>query len=92
MRWMMASLIALSTISAASADRVRFCLLVCVVESQGGAVDSFTALYNRVIMSPADSAAIKKLPRPLRERLTRNEVLYRCSTGWDNPICKAAAK
>lgn len=91
MRWMMASLIVLSMISAAEAQRVRFCLLVCVVESQG-AVDSFTTLYNRVITSPSDSEAIKKLPRPLRERLTRNEVLYRCSTGWDNPICKAAAK
>ena len=90
MRWMMASLIALSMTSAASADRVRFCLLVCVVESAGSAVDSFTTLYNRVVTSPADADAIKKLPRPLRERLTRNEVLYRCSTGWDNPICRTA--
>lgn len=87
MRCLMASLIILSTISAASADRVRLCLLFCLVES-AGATDSFSASYQRVITSPADSAAIKVLPRGVRERLTRNEVLYRCSQGWQNPICQ----
>lgn len=87
MRCLMASLMILSTISAAQADRVRLCVLFCVVETPP-AVDSYTALYEQVIRTPADSEEIKKLSRPLRERLTKNEVLYRCSKGWDNPICK----
>lgn len=87
MRCLMASLMILSTISAASADRVRFCFLFCAVESPA-AVDSFDKAYERVILTPADSAAVKALPRGVRERLTRNEVLYRCSTGWQNPICR----
>lgn len=87
MRCLMASLMLLSTISAASADKVRLCLLFCVVETPD-AVDSFSKAYERVIQSSDDAGAIKKLPRALRERLTRNEVLYRCSTGWQNPICR----
>lgn len=89
MRCLTAILTLLLTISAAEAQKVRLCLLFCVVEQQG-AVDSFSSLYNRVITSPADSAEVKKLSRPLRERLTRNEVLYRCSTGWNNSICGKA--
>jgi predicted NAD/FAD-binding protein len=74
------------TISAAEADRIKFCFIFCAVEHHG-AVDSFSTVYQRVITSPADSAEIKKLSRPLRERLTRNEALYRCATGWNNAIC-----
>ncbi len=87
MRCLTAILVLLSTISAADADRVRLCILFCVVETPA-AVDSFDKLYERVIVSPADSAEVNRLSRPLRERLTRNEVLYRCSTGWNNAICE----
>lgn len=87
MRCLMASLMILSTISAAQADRVRLCVLFCLIESPP-AVDSYTALYEMVIRSPTDADEVKRLSRPLRERLTRNEVLYRCATGWSNPICK----
>lgn len=86
MRCLMASLMLLSTISAANADKVRLCVLFCLVETPK-AVDSFDKAYERVVLTPEDAAAIKKLPRGLRERLTRNEVLYRCSMGWQNPIC-----
>lgn len=87
MRCLMASLMLLSMISVAEADRVRLCILFCIVETPA-AVDSFTTLYQRVITTPADANEIKRLSRPLRERLTRNEVLYRCSTGWQNVICR----
>lgn len=87
MRCLIAILTLLLTISAAEAQKVKLCILFCVVE-QEGAVDSFSTLYERVITSPADSAEVKKLSRPLRERLTRNEVLYRCSTGWKSPLCQ----
>ncbi len=87
MRCLMAILILLSMISGANADRVRFCFLFCAVETPA-AVDSFDKLYQRVVTSPADAGEIKKLSRPLRERLTRNETLYRCSQGWQNPICQ----
>lgn len=86
MRCLTATLTLLLTISAAEADRIKFCFIFCAVEQQG-VVDSFSSVYQRVITSPADSAEIKKLSRPLRERLTRNEILYRCSTGWNNSIC-----
>lgn len=91
MRCLTTILILLSTISVAQADRIRFCFLVCAVEQQG-AVDSYTALYEQVIRSPSEAKEIKGLSRPLRERLTRNEVLYRCSKGWNNPICAETKK
>jgi hypothetical protein len=91
MRCLMASLILLSTISVAQADKIKFCFLFCAVETPA-AVDSYTTLYERVILSPQDADSVKQLPRALRERLTRNEVLYRCSTGWNNPICAEAKK
>lgn len=76
--------------SAASADRIKFCFLFCAVEADGP-VDSFTQVYSRVILSPADSEEIKKLSRPLRERITGNEVKYRCETDWKGrPICTGA--
>lgn len=87
MRCLMASLMLLSTISAAQADRVRLCVLFCLVDPPA-AVDSFDRAYEPVIRTPEDAAQIKHLPRALRERLTRNETLYRCSKGWANPICK----
>lgn len=71
--------------SAAQAEKVRFCFLFCAVERD--VVDSYQSLYGRVITDPSDSDAIKKLPRPLRERIVRNETLHRCLSGWDNPIC-----
>lgn len=87
MRCLTAILITLSMISAAQAERVRLCVLFCLVETTGP-VDSFAALYERVIRTPAEADEVKRLSRALRERLTRNEVLYRCATGWSNPICK----
>ena len=89
MRCLTAILIALLMTSAANAEKIKFCFLFCIIESEVS--DSFVAAYKRVILSPADSADIKKLPRPLRERLTANETLYRCETDWrGRPICSSS--
>lgn len=90
MRCLMASLTILLTISAAQAERVRLCVLFCVVES-GAAVDSYTALYEPVIRSPSDSSEIKSLSRSLRARITKNDAQYRCSQGWNHPVCNPKA-
>jgi hypothetical protein len=54
--------------------------------------DSFCALQDRTILTPADSAAIKALPDDLKRRIVKNETRYRCiCQKWQNPICGAAA-
>lgn len=76
-------------------DRVeaaRFCFLFCIDDSTGAAVDGFTANYEPVIRSPSDGRTVKAIPDPVRKRIERNDALYRCSTGWKNPICDAAGK
>lgn len=72
--------------------RVRLCLLICFVEQAAQAVDSFDQVYARVITSPADAKAVRGLPRGVRERLTRNEVLHRCGQGWTHSICDSVKK
>lgn len=90
MRCLIAILIGLSTISAANAERVRFCFLLCAIEAPATA-DSFCAAYERVIRSGDDTAGVKALSRTAKARLARNETLYRCACeNWNNPICATA--
>lgn len=87
MRCLTAILTVLLMTSAAKADRVKFCFLFCAVESPA-AVDSFCTSYSRVIRNPSDAAAVKGLPRNLRERNAANDTLYRCTCeGWKHKAC-----
>ena len=91
MRWTIAVLTTLLTLSAAPAAEVRFCFLFCSVAEEA-AVDSFCAAYQQVNRSAEDSAGIKQLPRGAKVRLNANDVLYLCKCKrWDNPICKEKA-
>lgn len=88
MRFLTASLMTLLTLSAAQADTIRFCFLICGVEP-APVVDSFCQSYQKVNQSVADSAEIKRLSRGPKVRLNANEILYLCKCrGWANPICK----
>lgn len=87
MRCLIAALMILSTISAARAERIRFCFLFCAIESTA-AVDGFCQNYERVIRNAEDAGAIKNLSRAPKSRISRNDVLYRCTCeAWQNPIC-----
>lgn len=88
MRCLIASLTILLTLSAASADTIKFCFLFCAVEP-APVVDSFCQTYQQVNQSPADSAEIKKLTRDPKVRLNANDVIFLCKCrAWNNPICK----
>lgn len=78
----------LATTLPARADRVKFCFLFCEIETTPPA-DTFCRAYERVIRSPADSAVVKSARGPVQQRVTKNDVFYRCvCEGWANPICK----
>jgi hypothetical protein len=47
-------------------------------------------MQGRVVLSPADSAAIKTLPEALRRRIVMNETRWRCRCEkWHHPVCGA---
>jgi len=87
MRYLIASLMILTTLSVARAGEVKFCFLFCAFE-QSAPMDSFCQSYQRVNQRPADGVEIERLSRGLKARLTANDVLYLCKCkAWDNPIC-----
>lgn len=86
MRWLLPSAMLLTMLLAGRAEAAKFCFLFCI-DDTAGAVDGFTANYEPVIRSPDDSKIVKNTPDPVRKRIERNDALYRCSTGWKNPIC-----
>ncbi|MDQ2080240.1 hypothetical protein RA307_08610 [Xanthobacteraceae bacterium Astr-EGSB] len=72
----------------AEAERVRWCLL-CEIEA-APAIDTLCSMQERVVLSPADSAAIKMLPEALRRRIVANETRWRCRCEkWHHPVCGA---
>ncbi len=72
----------------AEAERVRWCLL-CEIEA-APAVDTLCTMQERVVLSAADSAAIKMLPEALRRRIVMNETRWRCRCQkWHHPVCGA---
>lgn len=86
MRYLIAILMTLTTLSAARADEVEFCFLFCSVKRP--VVSDFCTSYLKVNQGASDAAEIKKLSRGPKSRLTANEVLYLCKCkAWDNPIC-----
>jgi hypothetical protein len=92
LRWTISLTIwAALTISAtpsAEAQRVRWCLL-CEIE-EATAIDTLCTLQDRMILSPADSAAVKALPEALQRRIVRNETRWRCKCQkWQHPVCGA---
>jgi len=75
----------------ADAQRVRWCFL-CEIE-QPAAVDTLCILQERMLLSPADSAAVKTLPQALRRRIVGNETRWRCRCRqWRHPVCGAPTK
>lgn len=92
MRWAIASLMIFCATSAAEAERVRFCFLFCTVETEAPA-DSFCAAYERVIRSELDGAEIGTVSRAVRQRIARNDALYRCvCQNWQHPVCRDLAR
>lgn len=84
------TILAALTISAIPADaqRVRFCFL-CEIEDVP-ALDTLCAMQGRMILSPADSAAVKALPTELQRRIVKNETVWRCKCQkWNSPVCGA---
>lgn len=86
----MLSLTLLAGLSPAAAEP-RFCFLFCVYDTPG-AVDGYVQNYERVIRNKDDAAVVKTIPDPVRKRIERNEALYLCSQGWNNPICQTVKK
>lgn len=85
------SLTLLALTSPSLADRVRWCLLCEIQETP--AVDTLCTMQGRMIMTPADSAAIKALPVELQRRIVANETRYRCKCQkWQHPVCGAPPK
>jgi hypothetical protein len=73
----------------AEAQRVRWCLL-CEIE-ETPALDTLCTMQERMLLTPADAAAIKTLPRDLQRRVARNETRWRCRCQkWHHPVCDAA--
>jgi hypothetical protein len=67
---------------------VRWCLL-CEIEAEP-ATDTLCTMQERIVLSPADSAAIKTLPEALRRRIVANETRWRCRCDkWHHPVCGA---
>lgn len=53
------------------------------------AVDSYCAIYRKVIQSKGEGAIQASLA--VKKRIAANEVVYRCQCEkWNNPICRAA--
>lgn len=78
--------LSLLSLTPAKADRVKFCVLFCEVESEAPA-DTFCQMYSRILLNKSDST--KNLPLTMRKRIASNEVKYRCQCqGWNNPVCK----
>lgn len=78
--------------TASDAQRVRWCLFACEIE-EAPAIDTLCTIQGRMILSPADAAAVKNLPVELQRRVVKNETRYRCKCeAWKNPICGEAKK
>lgn len=75
--------------SPASAERVKFCLFICIVEADAP-IDSFCENYTQVNRSADDAATIKAIKtRAVKSRVIGNDAKYLCQCkAWDNPICK----
>lgn len=63
--------------SAAVAEKVKFCILFCLVEQETVVVDGFCQQYNRLLTDAKAAEEVKKLSRPLKDRLVANEAQYR---------------
>lgn len=88
MRYLIASLMILLTLSGARADEVEFCFLFCSVKRP--VVNSFCQNYTLVNQNAGDAAAVKGISRrDVKVRLNANDVKYLCQCrAWSNPICK----
>jgi hypothetical protein len=86
---LLAALLAAASMPApAEAQRVRWCLL-CEIKEQP-ALDSLCTMQERMLLTPADSAAVKALPDGLARRIARNETRWRCRCQkWQHPVCGA---
>lgn len=77
----------------AKAQKVKLCILFCITEQEEQvSVDGFCVRYSKVIQNERDAASFKAIPRSsARDRLSANEVNYRCKCeGWKDPICNRA--
>lgn len=53
------------------------------------AVNSYCAVYQRVIRSEEEGASLHHTHRTVKERIAANDTLFRCECeGWDNPVCR----
>lgn len=59
-----------------------------------GVVNSYCALYQRIIRSEEEGAQIGRVEsRAVRERIAYNETLYQCECqGIDHAICRSEAR
>lgn len=88
MRFLIASLTILLTLSAARADEIEFCFLFCAVKRP--VINSFCQNYTLVNQNRLDAAAVKGISRrDVKVRLNANDVKYLCQCrSWKNPICE----
>lgn len=63
----------------------------CVADGNNSplVVNSYCAVYQRIIRSEAEGASLHAAHRSVKERVAANDTLFRCECeGWTNHVCR----